>query len=159
MTLTIVSVTEGTAALWGQIHNRIIPADPLSEDDIRQRMSRHRLTLAYDREVAVGNATLRPPAHGSGTATVIVRVLPEFRGRGYGTEYANWILSQAVNLDIDRIETVVLATNETGLRFALRMGFLECDRYTLNGGSAEYVDLWLAASSHRGASAAGKAGP
>jgi len=32
-------------------------------------------------------------------------VLPEHRGRGYGTEYAEWILARAVELDPDRVET------------------------------------------------------
>ena len=143
MTLNIVPVTAGTAALWGQIHNRVIPAGPLSEDEVRQRMRRHRLTLAYDGDVVVGNATLRPPTSGSRTATVIVRVLPELRGRGHGTEYAAWILAEAERLGIDRLETVVLGSNVSGLRFALRRGFQEFDRYTLDGGSTEYVELWL----------------
>ena len=144
MTLKIVPLTENTAALWAGIHNRVIPAHQLSESDVRERMSRHRLTLGYDGRVAVGNATLRPPTTESRVATVIVRVLPEFRGRGYGTAYAEWGLSQALILGSDRVETVVLAANEAGLRFAQRRGFVEFDRYTVD--AAEYVDLWLAAN-------------
>jgi hypothetical protein len=33
--------------------------------------------LAYDGDVLVGNATIRPPDPGDGIATVIVRILPE----------------------------------------------------------------------------------
>ncbi len=145
MALTFVGVTESTAHLWGEIHNRIIPADPLSDADVLERMARNQLTLAYDEDVLVGNATLRPPT-GSGTATVIVRVLPEHRGRGYGTEYAEWILARAAELSPDRIETVILAANVDGLAFAQRLGFVEHDRYVLDGDTAEWVDLHLASS-------------
>jgi hypothetical protein len=43
-----------------------------------------------------------------------------------------------------RIETVVLASNEDGLSFAARHGFVEFDRYVLDGETATYVGLYLA---------------
>ena len=143
MSLTVVPVEESTAHLWGEIHNRIIPADPLSDADVLERMGRNQLTLAYVGDVAVGNATLRPPTEGSRTVTVIVRVLPEHRGRGLGAEYADWVLARAAELAPDRVETVVLAANQDGLRFAVRLGFVEHDRYVLDGDTAEWVDLHL----------------
>jgi hypothetical protein len=42
------------------------------------------------------------------------------------------------------IETVVLAANVEGLRFAERHGFVECDRYVLPGESELWIDLRLA---------------
>jgi hypothetical protein len=42
------------------------------------------------------------------------------------------------------IETVVLASNEDGLRFARRHGFVEIDRYVLAGDAIPFVDLRLA---------------
>lgn len=142
--LRIEDVTDETAHAWAEIHNRIIPADPLSDDDVRERMTRNHLTLAYDGDVLVGNATLRPPNNDGRIATVIVRVLPEHRGKGFGTEYYDWVLEQAAALEPDRIDTVVLAANEDGLRFAESMGFEEHDRYVLDGTSSEWVDLHLA---------------
>lgn len=144
MTLDIVAVTEETAHLWREVHNRIVPADPLSDADVLERMGRNQLTLAYDGDVLIGNATLRPPTATSNVATVIVRVLPEHRGQGYGTTYFDWILERAAALEPDRIETVVLAANEDGLRFAERMGFEEHDRYVLDDTTSEWVDLHLA---------------
>ncbi|WP_243057137.1 GNAT family N-acetyltransferase [Nocardioides sp. SR21] len=144
MQLTVVPVTDATAGAWAEIHNRIIPADPLSEDDVRERMTRNELTLAYDGDVLVGNATLRPPAGEERIATVIVRILPEHRGRGLGTEYYDAVLERVAELEPERIETVVLAANEGGLRFAENLGFEEHDRYMLDGTSPEWVDLHLA---------------
>jgi hypothetical protein len=42
------------------------------------------------------------------------------------------------------IETVVLTSNEDGLRFALRHGFVEIERYVLPGATIPYVHLRLA---------------
>jgi RimJ/RimL family protein N-acetyltransferase len=142
--LRIEDVTDATAHQWAEIHNRIIPADPLSDDDVRERMARNHLTLAYDGDVLVGNATLRPPNNDERIATVIVRVLPEHRGKGYGTEYYDWVLERAAELQPARIDTVVLAANADGLRFAENLGFEEHDRYVLDGDTSEWVDLHLA---------------
>ena len=144
MALDIVPVTEATASLWAEIHNRIIPADPLSDDDVRDRMTRNLLTLAYDGDVVVGNATLRPPDNDERIATIIVRVLSAHRGHGFGTAYYDWILERAAELEPDRIDTVVLAANADGLTFAENLGFEEHDRYVLDGATSEWVDLHLA---------------
>ncbi|MFH8976086.1 hypothetical protein [Streptomyces sp. NPDC017890] len=42
------------------------------------------------------------------------------------------------------VETVVLAANADGLRFARARGFVERERYVLDGESDEWVDLRLA---------------
>ena len=97
------------------------------------------LTLAYAGDELVGNATIRPPRTGSGSATVIVRILPPFRRRGHGSEYLAEMLRRARELGATAIETVVLAANVDGVRFAQRHGFVESDRYTFDG--AEYVDI------------------
>ena len=38
---------ELTLADWQRVHNEIIPTDPLSLDQVRERSGRHRLELAY----------------------------------------------------------------------------------------------------------------
>ena len=45
----------------------------------------------------------------------------------------------------DRIETVVLESNADGLRFARAHGFVEHDRYLLDGQTVPFVDLHLEA--------------
>ena len=128
---------------WRAIHNAIIPTAPLSADDVAERATRHRLTLAYDGDVLVGNATVRPPDE-KGTAVVIVRVLPQLRRRGLGSAYLAHELAEARVLRPEHIETVVLASNEEGLAFALAHGFVEVDRYLLDGDTIPFVDLRLA---------------
>lgn len=146
--LRFVEVTdEGTLADWQRIHNEIIPTDPLSLDDVRERSTRHRLELAYagtpGHEVAVGNSTVRRPTDDQG-AMVIARVLAAYRRRGVGTLLYERGLEVARGwADARPVETVVLASNEEGLAFALARGFVEVERYTLPGASIPYVALAL----------------
>ena len=130
---------------WQRIHNLIIPTAPLSVDDVSVRARRNHLDVAYLDGVAVGCSTVRPPTRETASATVIARVLPDHRRRGFGEQLYQRALAAARELDAAAIETVVLATNEDGLRFALRHGFVETDRYVLDGDTVPFIDLRLAA--------------
>jgi hypothetical protein len=143
VTLVVTVATGPDLALWRHVHNTVIPTVPLSAYQVAQRARSHRLTLAHVDGELVGNATVRPPTSTSPVATVIVRILPEHRRRGHGTTYFAIELEQALRLAPDRIETVVLASNHGGLAFARRHGFIEHDRYVLDGDSVAFVDLHL----------------
>ena len=128
---------------WQGIHNEIIPTDPLTLDEVRERSARHRLELAYAGTAPVGNSTVRRPTDESG-AMVIARVLPAYRRRGIGTLLYERGLEAARGWADDRpVETVVLASNSEGLAFALARGFVEVERYTLPGATIPYVALEL----------------
>ena len=143
VSLEVVVATGPLLEEWRAIHNAIIPTVPLSADDVAERSGRNRLTLGYADGVLVGNATVRPPVGAEGTATVIVRIRPEHRRRGLGSAYLSSELSEARALGARRIETVVLASNTDGLAFALARGFVEHDRYLLDGDTIPFVDLHL----------------
>lgn len=134
---------EARLADWQHVHNVIVPPAAMSLDDVRERVRRNRLEVAYLGDALVGCTTVRPPTDDSATATVIARVLAGHRGRGFGEELYARGLEQARALGAERIETVVLAANEDGLRFAERHGFVEIDRYVLPGETAEWIDLRL----------------
>ncbi|MFI1067877.1 GNAT family N-acetyltransferase [Streptomyces spororaveus] len=86
-----------------------------------------------------------PPTDDNGaTATVIARVLPEYRRRGLGTRLYERARDQARALDAQVIETVVLASNPDGLRFAEQHGFTEVERYLLrDDDTVPWIDLRL----------------
>jgi len=130
---------------WQYVHNLIVPPAALSLDEVRVRSGRNRLEVAYLGDALVGCSTVRPPAGegDSAVATVIARVLPGFRRRGFGTEMYVRGLALARELGTGRVETVVLAANHDGLSFALKHGFVEVERYVLDGESDLWVDLWL----------------
>lgn len=129
---------------WRHVHNVIVPPAAMGIDEVRERSGRHRLENAYLGEVLVGCSTVRPPEGEEGVATVIARVLPEFRGRGFGGALYEKGLECARGLGARVIETCVLAVNGDGLRFAEGRGFVEVERYVLEGESDLWVDLRLA---------------
>ncbi|MGW6902956.1 GNAT family N-acetyltransferase [Streptomyces sp. NPDC054940] len=124
---------------WRYVHNVIVPPAAMDLADVRERSGRYRLRNAYVGDVLVGCSTVRPPEGEEAVATVIARVLPEYRRRGYGRELYEDGIAHARVLGAGVIETCVLAANEDGLRFAEARGFVEVDRYVLDGES----DLWL----------------
>jgi GNAT superfamily N-acetyltransferase len=130
---------------WCHVHNTITPAHLRSLDDVRERAVRNRLELAYADGVLVGNSTVRPPEGdaATATATVIARVLAEHRRRGFGEWLYGRALRRARELGARVVETCVLESNEDGLRFAVERGFVEIERYRLDGDTATWIDLRL----------------
>jgi GNAT superfamily N-acetyltransferase len=128
---------------WRHVHNVVVPPAALSLDEVRERSGRYRLRNAYLGDELVGCSTVRPPEGEDAAATVIARVLPQYRRRGFGTELYERSLAHARVLGARVIETCVLAANEDGVRFARGRGFVEVDRYVLDGESDLWVDLRL----------------
>ncbi|MEU0049412.1 GNAT family N-acetyltransferase [Streptomyces sp. NPDC006309] len=142
--LRIVDVDgDGMLEHWRYVHNAVVPPAALSPEDARRRSQWYRLANAYLGDVVVGCSTVRPPTDRGGVATVIARVLPAFRGRGFGTAVWEDGRAHARVLGAAVIETCVLAANTDGLRFAARHGFVEVERYVLDGERDEWVDLRL----------------
>lgn len=135
---------EKTLLDWQLVHNTIIPTAELSADEVRERLTRNVLEVAYDGDVLVGCSTVRPPAD-TGEVTVIARVLPEYRRRGFGTAIHERALARGQSLGGDGVLTVVLASNVDGLAFAEAHGFVEVERYVLPGDTIPFVELRLGA--------------
>ncbi|MER7573911.1 GNAT family N-acetyltransferase [Streptomyces sp. NPDC126514] len=125
---------------WRHVHNLIVPPDELSLAEVRERSGRHRLENACLGDELVGCSTVRPPEGEGAVATVIARVLPEFRRRGFGTALYEHCLAQARVLGAQDIQTVVLAANSDGLRFAEARGFVEVERYVA---PEDETEVWL----------------
>ena len=141
--LRIEPVGDATLEDWRHVHNAIIPADPLSADEVRERVLRNRLEVAYIGDVLVGCATVRPPVGDSATATVIVRILPAHRRQGYGEEFFAREMAQARALGAEVIETIVLESNQDGLKFARSHTFVEVSRYLPSGDDHAFITLRL----------------
>ncbi|WP_328495741.1 GNAT family N-acetyltransferase [Streptomyces sp. NBC_00414] len=135
------SAAESLVEDWRHVHNVIVPPAALSPGEVRERAGRYHLEVAYLGDVLVGCTTVRPPEGAEATATVIARVLPAHRRRGFGEQLHVRGLALARELGARTIETVVLAANSEGLRFARAHGYVEVDRYTLPGESDLWIDL------------------
>ncbi|MGW0861124.1 GNAT family N-acetyltransferase [Streptomyces sp. NPDC002611] len=153
--LRIEKVDGGDATVhdWQYVHNLVIPTHHRSLDEVRERSRHNVLEVAYLDGTVIGCTTVRPPTSGTSTsgtptgeapaATVIARVLPDHRGQGFGGELYERGLAQARELGAEVIETVVLASNTDGLRFARQRGFVEIDEYLLPGETIPWFDLRL----------------
>jgi GNAT superfamily N-acetyltransferase len=141
-----IGAPEDDAALedWRHVHNTVVPDAAMSLDEARERAGRYLLEVAYDGDVLVGCTTVRPPEEPGAAATVIVRVLPECRGRGIGSALYERAMGQAAGHAAPAVETVVWAANAGGVRFALARGFVEVDRYEPEPGAVPYLTLRLA---------------
>ncbi|WP_328829965.1 GNAT family N-acetyltransferase [Streptomyces sp. NBC_00252] len=124
---------------WRHVHNLIVPPAAMDLDEVRDRSGRNRLENAYLGDTLVGCSTVRPPQGEDAVATVIARVLPRFRRQGHGTALYDNGLAHARALGAGAVETVLLAANTDGVRFAEGRGFVETERYVLDGES----DLWI----------------
>jgi L-amino acid N-acyltransferase YncA len=131
MALTIVPANGQLLEQWRAVHNEVIGPTQLTREEVAERAARNHLTVAYAEGVLVGNATVRAPH--DGVVTVIVRILPAFRRRGFGSEYLQVILMRARSSEVEQIRTVVLSENVDGLHFAIQHGFVETDRYEVDG--------------------------
>ena len=141
--LRIVPVSDEQTLLdWQQVHNEIIPTAPLSVDEIRERVTRNVLEVAYDGDVLVGCSTVRPPSEETSAAVVIARVLPAYRRRGFGTAIYEHCLRRGRELG-DGIETHILSSNDDGVRFAKAHGFVEVETYLLPGDTIPFIELRL----------------
>ena len=141
--LRIVPVSDEQTLLdWQQVHNEIIPTAPLSVDEIRERVTRNVLEVAYDGDVLVGCSTVRPPSEETSAAVVIARVLPAYRRRGFGTAIYEHCLRRGRELG-DGVETHILSSNDDGVRFAKAHGFVEVETYLLPGDTIPFIELRL----------------
>lgn len=134
---------DATVHDWQHVHNLVIPTHHRSADEVRERATYNVLEVAYLGETLIGCTTVRPPTSGAPMATVIARVLPGHRRRGFGTRLYERGLGQARELGAEVVDTVVLASNVEGLRFAQQRGFAEIDTYVLPGETIPWIDLRL----------------
>jgi ribosomal protein S18 acetylase RimI-like enzyme len=130
-------------AHWRDVHNAVIPTHPLTLDEVRGRATRNHLTVARLDDTVIGSMTVRPPAGDDRAATVIARILPGHRRRGFGRELYLHGLATAHALGAQEVDTIVLATNESGLGFALKHGFTETARHVPDGDAVAFIDLRL----------------
>jgi hypothetical protein len=122
---------------WRLIHNAIIPPDQLTLDDVTERATRNQMHVGWLDGQPVACSTIRPPQNDE--VMLIVRVLPMFRERGLGSLLYAYLLNHPWVSSTRQLTTVVLATNPSGLRFALNRGFNQVDEYDID--DAAYIDL------------------
>lgn len=65
----------------------------------------------------------------SGVSELTYFILPEYTGKGIGTELLNILISDAKNMGIRTVIADISSLNETSLNFHKKNGFVECGRF------------------------------
>jgi len=118
--------TESDLATWCEVWNAITPREPVKVEDQLRRLARQpgRLQLRSG-EVAAG---LVAPSDSPGRLYVAVRVLPEARRRGLGSDVFASLIDHARRLDPEWLSTTVSGAEPESIAWAQRRGFEEYGR-------------------------------
>jgi len=118
--------TESDLATWCEVWNAITPREPVKVEDQLRRLARQpdRLQLLSG-EVATG---LVAPSDSPGRLYVAVRVLPEARRRGLGSDVFASLIDHARRLEPEWLSTIVSGAEPESIAWAQRRGFEEYGR-------------------------------
>lgn len=122
--------TDDDLAAWCEIWSAITPREPANLDDVKRRLERQpeRLyLLASDGSEMVGLGFAGPSQSPERTA-LAVRVLPEHRRRGLGSELLGRLLEHAEGLGRDHVSGMVFEDDAESRGWARNRGFEEYDR-------------------------------
>lgn len=118
--------TAADLAGWCEVWNAITPREPVSVEDQQRRLERQPERLQL---VAPGmGVALVAPSDSPGRLYLGVRVLPEWRRRGIGSQLYEQALDHALSRQPEWLSGVVSAADADALGWAKRRGFSEYGR-------------------------------
>lgn len=122
--------TDADLAGWCEVWNAITPREPNSIEDVRRRLERQpeRLYLvALEGDEVVGLGFCGPSQSPERTA-IVVRVLPEHRRRGIGSELLDLAVAHAPGLGRPHVSGMVFEDDPESVAWVTNRGFEEYDR-------------------------------
>jgi mycothiol synthase len=122
--------TDADLAAWCEIWNAITPREPANLDDVKRRLERQpeRLYLVAPDGSEMAGLGFAGPSQSPERTAVAVRVLPEHRRRGLGSELLGRLLEHAEGLGREYVSGMVFEDDAESLRWARNHGFEEYDR-------------------------------
>jgi mycothiol synthase len=124
------AVTDADLVAYCDVWNAITPREPTRLEDVKRRLERQpeRLYLvALEQEDVVGLGFCGPSQSLERTA-VVVRVLPEHRRRGIGSELLDRVVAHAALLKRPQLSGMVFEDDSESIAWASNRGFEEYDR-------------------------------
>ena len=121
--------TDADLAGWCAVWTAITPREPITVEQIRARIERQpwRLYLVAEEDGVVGIGFVGP-TDSRDRIGVAVRVLPEWRRRGIGSQLYERVLERAVQRRPEWISSTVSEAESDALDWASRRGFAEYGR-------------------------------
>jgi mycothiol synthase len=122
--------TDADLAGWCEVWTAITPREPVSLEQVKRRLERQpeRLFLVAEEDGRLVGSGLVAPSDSPNRRFVGVRVLPEWRRRGIGSELFDRALTHAQALEPEWISTMVSEADAHSVAWAERRGFEEHGR-------------------------------
>jgi mycothiol synthase len=122
--------TDADLAGWCEVWTAITPREPVSLEQVKRRLERQpeRLFLVAEEDGRLVGSGLVAPSDSPNRRFVGVRVLPEWRRRGIGSELFDRALTHAQALEPEWISTMVSDADAHSVAWAERRGFEEHGR-------------------------------
>jgi mycothiol synthase len=122
--------TDADLAGWCEVWSAITPREPVTLEQVKRRLERQpeRLFLIAEKDSRLVGSGLVAPSDSPNRKFVGVRVLPEWRRRGVGSELYDRALVHARALEPEWISTMLSEAEPDSMAWAERRGFEEYGR-------------------------------
>jgi mycothiol synthase len=122
--------TDADLAGWCEVWSAITPREPVTLEQVKRRLERQpeRLFLVAEKDGRLVGSGLVAPSDSPNRKFVGVRVLPEWRRRGIGSELYDRALVHARALEPEWISTMLSEADSDSVAWAERRGFEEYGR-------------------------------
>ena len=122
--------TDADLAGWCEVWSAITPREPVTLEQVKRRLERQpeRLFLIAEKDSRLVGSGLVAPSDSPNRKFVGVRVLPEWRRRGVGSELYDRALVHARALEPEWISTMLSEADSDSMAWAERRGFEEYGR-------------------------------
>jgi mycothiol synthase len=124
------AMTDADLAGWCDVWTAITPREPISVEQVRQRLAREpeRLYLVAEMDGSIVGAGFAGPSQSAGRIALAVRVLPEHRRRGIGSELYEGVMAHAQASEPDWVSGMVEEDDLESIDWTQRRGFEEYGR-------------------------------
>jgi mycothiol synthase len=121
------AATDTDLAAWCEVWNAITPREPTRAEDVKRRLEREpwRLYLVAEEAGAFVGIGFVGPTDSPGRLGLAVRVLPEMRRRGVGSQLYEQVLGHARGRQPEWLSGVVSGAEPDSLAWAERRSFSE----------------------------------
>lgn len=122
--------TDADLAGWCEVWNAITPREPNAVEGVRRRLERQpeRLYLVAEEHGQIVGLGFRGPSQSPLRTALEVRVLPEHRRRGIGSEALERLLDYASDLGPEWVSGMVFEDDPESVEWVHRRGFEEYGR-------------------------------